>query len=873
MKTELQKTAVALSIAFGLLNGVETTQAQNVGVNTTGASPAATNLFEVLQPSTTANTVGIYSEHSGVVGSGTAYGLQAISNGAGINNVAAYLQAINGTSSNYALIVPSGGGNVGIGHSTPNGTLHIASASSGVGSFNGNANELILEGSANTGMQIHSPDANYGRILFGSPSDDIGAVIDYSYNGGNPLLNIATTNANGELSLSSSGNNEAMRINSLGNVGIGTTAPSTKLDAMGNIFLFGSDNVSQTTRTNATVKNTYFAVPHYTNAEERMFLMAGQSTATTNDIYIGNSFTGTANTATSIRFATAANNTTVTGTERMRIDNNGNIGIGTISPDYNIDLQATFPTLALRVETEAVNNRGELFFAIGTGSNANTEVIGSIRGIITQATPSALKGAMEFRVNTGDNTNPFMYAKDDGNVGIGTITPTSKLVVTENNESTTLTDFTQNITKAGLQISTKYTVGAYTPGIFWQTSNENSTKPKAGIWLFENGSGTKMYFGTSNTYGTGITNNGLVLDQSGNVGVGTTVPDRLFDVHGDMEVGNGGKLYIKTAGGTQNIILNNGNGSVGAGSDILFNASGMISAEDQIYFTIDSDNGSTTSFYDFAKDAETSAGTSLMRIQEDGNVGIGTTSPTARLQIGDGTVNTSNKIVFGKFEAASQSNLPVIQQKSVASAGASNDLALGATSTSGAILFYTGNNTTLGSGSNALRMIVDNVGNVGINCASPNQQLYVGGNIYATGTVLGSQAACSDKRWKKDFEPLIGSLEAIRSLQGLYYNWKKDEFPEKDFSSRREIGLIAQEVEKIYPELIFTDEQGYKYLDYSHLTPVLIEAIKEQQILIDDLKKENNTIKSQNSVLLKNDETLKAEIEEIKAMLNQQTKK
>ena len=164
------------------------------------------------------------------------------------------------------------------------------------------------------------------------------------------------------------------------------------------------------------------------------------------------------------------------------------------------------------------------------------------------------------------------------------------------------------------------------------------------------------------------------------------------------------------------------------------------------------------------------------------------------------------------------------------------------------------------------RVRIDQNGNLGINCTSPAQKLYVTGNIYATGTVLGSQAACSDLRWKKDFEPLTGVLQSVLSLNGLYYNWKKEDFPEKEFSSRREIGLIAQEVEKLYPELIFTDEEGYKYLDYSHITPILVEAIKEQQQIIESQGKKLTNQDKINS-------ELKAEISEIKAILNQQTKK
>ncbi|MBI2056023.1 MAG: tail fiber domain-containing protein, partial [Candidatus Sungbacteria bacterium] len=117
----------------------------------------------------------------------------------------------------------------------------------------------------------------------------------------------------------------------------------------------------------------------------------------------------------------------------------------------------------------------------------------------------------------------FLHLTSAGNVGIGTTSPATTFNIYNGNESTTLTNFTQAIASAGLLITTDYTVGAYTPGLFWATQNNNGTKPKAGIWLLEDNSGTDMYFGTSNNYATGITNNGLILDQAGNVGIGESL--------------------------------------------------------------------------------------------------------------------------------------------------------------------------------------------------------------------------------------------------------------------------------------------------------------------------------------------------------------
>ena len=56
-----------------------------------------------------------------------------------------------------------------------------------------------------------------------------------------------------------------------------------------------------------------------------------------------------------------------------------------------------------------------------------------------------------------------------------------------------------------------------------------------------------------------------------------------------------------------------------------------------------------------------------------------------------------------------------------------------------------------------------------------------------------------------------------------------DKFPENEFSEKRQIGVIVQELEQAYPELVITDADGYKTVDYPKLTAVLIEAVKSQR--------------------------------------------
>ena len=112
------------------------------------------------------------------------------------------------------------------------------------------------------------------------------------------------------------------------------------------------------------------------------------------------------------------------------------------------------------------------------------------------------------------------------------------LSIYNQDESTTQADFTGALTKAGIIITTDYTDTAFTPGIFWSTTNNSPTIPKAGIYLKETGTGTNMYFGTSNNYAVGITNDAMVINPSGNVGIGTVTPGAKLDVmNGDIRVG------------------------------------------------------------------------------------------------------------------------------------------------------------------------------------------------------------------------------------------------------------------------------------------------------------------------------------------------
>jgi hypothetical protein len=102
----------------------------------------------------------------------------------------------------------------------------------------------------------------------------------------------------------------------------------------------------------------------------------------------------------------------------------------------------------------------------------------------------------------------------------------------------------------------------------------------------------------------------------------------------------------------------------------------------------------------------------------------------------------------------------------------------------------------------------------------------------------------SDIKLKKNVLLLENSLDKVLSLRGVSFDWNKEEHPEMGFSGGKQFGLIAQEVEKVLPELVSEGPGGFKSVDYSKITPILIEAIKEQQNQIEELKKEIALLKS-----------------------------
>lgn len=93
----------------------------------------------------------------------------------------------------------------------------------------------------------------------------------------------------------------------------------------------------------------------------------------------------------------------------------------------------------------------------------------------------------------------------------------------------------------------------------------------------------------------------------------------------------------------------------------------------------------------------------------------------------------------------------------------------------------------------------------------------------------------SDKKLKTNITPIENALDKVLSLNGVEFDF----LDEKNYGylGKHQLGVVAQQVETVVPELVTTNPDGYKGVSYQHLTVLLIEAMKEQQKEIEELKK------------------------------------
>ena len=146
-------------------------------------------------------------------------------------------------------------------------------------------------------------------------------------------------------------------------------------------------------------------------------------------------------------------------------------------------------------------------------------------------------------------------------------------------------------------------------------------------------------------------------------------------------------------------------------------------------------------------------------------------------------------------------------------------------------------------------------GYVGIGNGSPTCELDVTGDIRASGDITAYYS--SDKRLKENLKKIENPLEKIEKINGYTFDWK--ELEGVHINKGHDVGVIAQEIEEVLPEVTVTRENGYKAVRYEKIVPLLIECVKSQQQQIEsqqqqtESQQQNESQQQQNKSINRND--------------------
>lgn len=342
-------------------------------------------------------------------------------------------------------------------------------------------------------------------------------------------------------------------------------------------------------------------------------------------------------------------------------------------------------------------------------------------------------------------------------------------------------------------------------------------------------------------------NSTTIYHLGGNVGIGTDAPTAKVDVEtGNIELTQGNSLRWGSDDTGERIYsaLNLG----GSGNNMY------LESREYMYFIADRNNtsdGNTVGFV-WASDTSWADGTpkELMRLTDIGNVGIGTNNPTEKLHVNTSVVNEgialsqtslTNTVMlnsnsgggylgFINNSASTDAALTAYIQhrEPTAANGYANDLAYSASGGTHHFLQPVGINTqTPASG-----FWLDVAGNV--QCNNIQLTAYAGASNREIGVNTAGSIIIypSDQRLKKDVTDVNDGLSKVMKLRPVYYNW----IDQKEYGKQREVGFIAQELNKIIPEVASTfnkDGEEYNSVNYSRIVAVLTKAIQEQQTLIE----------------------------------------
>ena len=394
------------------------------------------------------------------------------------------------------------------------------------------------------------------------------------------------------------------------------------------------------------------------------------------------------------------------------------------------------------------------------------------------------KEQMTLEIGVSDNTNDHIALMPSGGLGIGT------------NEPENADGWSRVVDVLG---SAHTKLSLRTP-----TIDARVLAHPSGWW----GSLPGMVVGTKTTHALSLATNAntrITIDANGLVGIGVTNPGFRLDVAGSVNV-------------SESIRVNS------TSSPPAKNAYGVPANTSGIWFKDNPGGGGFDAAWIqyYARTGEACTleiGTSNdaddhIALMPSGNVGIGITTPNAKLHvIGDTWISGGITVGAGSDNVVRTRHV----KGKLSGQDGDGDLYLN---------YDNGNNVLIGTGntSNKSDLIVAGSVTIGVD-------LNVTRTAYIPG---GAWTDSSDERLKQHIRPLEGALDRLLKLRGMEFEWKE---PEKQGNlTGTQMGLVAQEVETVFPEWVGVDGQGYRTLTIRGFEALAIEAIKE-------LKAENESLK------------------------------